>query len=335
MAEHATTTWRRWVIGSVLVALVVLAVLAARGLYNHYVPEHGRRLLDAMRNDPIVAFRASGTELQQQRDRPGRVDWFGGGYELPWLRQTFAMTGEPGQTVDAYREAAQSAGWTFLAEGCSRAQRATGAVFRKSHPDVPVTLRVSAQLPGAVDEAADGDTSTGVLKVSLEAEHVEEPRVPVDAGLHRNNLHCLRDLDPSDPDLRTPELPQMTSQDICSLVPVTAATSVTPDIVGVEGVTNRVECWWVNPSGYPLFTVTPADQPRAHYEDRRLSVPGTSDELFYFSVYGMGDPDLAEAVWVATPHGPFQVEAGGALHGAQTSEDDPLLAFSRLVADRE
>lgn len=331
MPENPSTTWRRWVIGSVLVALVMLAVLAARGLYNHYVPESGRRHLEVMRSDPILAFRAPGTDLREQREQQGRIHWFDGHYDPPSVRQTFELTSEPDETVEAYRQAAQEAGWTFLADKCSRAELATGVVFGRTFRDFRVTLRVRAQLRDVLGNQVTGASPGGVLEVWLDEDPAGQLWAP---STPRAEVHCLKDLDLSDPDLLRPELREMSPQDICAMVPVTAARAISADIVGVKGYEARTECWWVDHAGTPLFRVTQAPEARIHYDDQRLPGAGTSDELFYFS-YGPSGTDDERAVWVAAPGGPFVVAPGGALAGAQTSEDEPLLAFARLLADAE
>lgn len=79
---------------------------------------------------------------------------------------SFAMTSEPGDAVEAYRQAAQTVAWTWVTDGCSRTEGATGAVFGKTVAGFDSTLVVCVRLPPGGPE----EGHTGVLAVTLLAQ---------------------------------------------------------------------------------------------------------------------------------------------------------------------
>jgi len=237
---------------------------------------------------------------------------------------------EPGPTLDAYRRRAEAGGWTFIADGCARTARATATVLGKTFDSFEATLSVLA-------EVADGNPA-GRLTVSLEATAATVQSLPVDAGLRRNDVDCLRGLDPSDPDLRVPDGGGEAVRQLCARIPLASAQRIAAQIEASElQDVGRGECWVngarrVNGARIPVFVIEPASQPRAHYLDRRVPSEQGSDQVFLFSVYGKKDPDLVRSVWLMTTKGPFIVQAGGAL--TLGKESDPLLMFmANLVRD--
>ena len=324
--------WRfRWVIAAVLVAAVVVLFFVAQGLETQTL-ESGKREVELMRRDPIARFRAPGTTLRHAEEHPAQRDAFGGGQTISMIEQTFEMSGEPGNTVAAYRGAAEANGWTFVADGCSRTDGATGAVFGKALDGFRATLALSARL-GA--ERAPAGVNEGPrrpeLHLEMEATEANLSALPVDAGLHRSDLHCLQGLDPSDPAFQPPRAAPLSLGQLCPRLRA-GATAVDPEVQQAQlAGTGREECWLVDSRGFPLFIVERAERPRSYYEDRQVPEPGASSEMYVFSAYGKRNPDLARSVWVATTEGDYVVEAGGVL-GTGREAEEKLLAVAPLIA---
>ncbi|HEV2068311.1 MAG TPA: hypothetical protein VGR26_00795 [Acidimicrobiales bacterium] len=321
--------WRyRWAIILVPLALLLLAGFLLNSAFEPETLESGRREVEVLRNEPILGFRAPGTELRGQVEQPAQVQPFGGGQTPSVVELSFDMTGEPGDAVEAYRQVAQTMGWTWVTEGCSRTEKATGAVFAKTVAGFDATLVVRVRLPpGGPEEAR-----TGALTVTLLAQAAGGHELEIDVGLHRSDVHCLQGLDPSDADLQEPNS-ETSSEELCARIPVSEARAIFPDVVGVEPLVVS-GCLWVDGSGQPVFMVEQAYKSRAYYEDRRLSGPEISDQFFYFSVHGREDPELDRALWVPAPGGPFVVDKVGLLDHPPPGED-PLLGIARLLAESE
>ena len=320
------------------VALALLGLLSLVRLVNTFFSQFEPRTLEdapqqleAMRNDPIAGFRAPGTDLRGQEEQPGQSYPLDGSVISSRVRLSFDMRSQPGDTVEAYLQAAQTMGWTWVTDGCSRTERATGAVFSKTLVGYDARLVVEAYFPDP------GEGPGGLLFATLE---VPEPAsiadLNFDIGLHRNDVHCLRGLDPSHPDLQAPKLVEMTSEELCALIPLTEVRVIFPKIVRAEPVVlvGEQTCQWLEEpafqGGTPGFDVWRARQPRAYYEDRRLAGSEASDQFFSFSVYGKEHPEFhVRAVWVSGPGGPFVVED---LENPPPDED-PLLEVARLLAD--
>ncbi len=319
--------WRyRWAVVLVPLALLLFVILIAIAIRPKTL-ESGRREVEAMRNDPIVTFRAPGTELREQTEQPAQDLPFDQGRTLSVVELSFDMASEPGDTVEAYRQAAQTMGWTWVIDGCSRAHPMTRAVFGKTLDGFNATLVVTARLRGS---DAAGDSPGGELLVTLRAAPAGVNDLGMSIGFHRNDVQCLRGLDPSDPDLQQPNT-DMSSEELCGLLSVAEARTVFPGIVPeTPEVDLPAECVWVDGSGLPVFVLQQASQPRAYYEDLRLPGSRASDPFFYFSEEVENDPRRRE-LWVAGPGGPFEVY-GLTLEDPPLGED-PLLAIARLLAD--
>ena len=67
--------------------------------------------LEQFQADPAAKFRAPGTKLIGDSKVEGIVR-FNNEETVTRLDQAFSMTGDPGETVDAYRVVAEAAGWT-------------------------------------------------------------------------------------------------------------------------------------------------------------------------------------------------------------------------------
>jgi hypothetical protein len=328
--ERSDAGRARWVAVGLALGLgaVVVVVAVVRGLGVH-AGGAGEREIRALSKDPVLAFRAPGTELRGREEHRSRRDPIGEGESTSTIRQTFGLDGEPGDTVEAYRQAAQADGWAFVVDGCSRVDRATAAVFGKRSGGFDATLVVRAQLDQADAGGDAGEATRRGLLVTLEAAPAGLESLPVDAGLQRNDVQCLRQLDPADPDLQPPPTAPLRPEDLCAAIPVDAAKAIAPQAVGVEPQGDR-ECWLVDAGGFPLFVVEEARRPRAYYDDRRLSTTEAQGQIL-FSVYGKKNPGLARSVWVATTTRALVVGTGGArLTEGQTAED-VLVAFAGLL----
>lgn len=321
----------RWVIFSLLLVatifVVVFVLFAVSQMFEPQTLELGRQEIQAMKSEPIVGFRAPGTSLLRQQERPAATQPFGGGQSTTAMGQGFDMTGDPGDTVEAYRLAAQANGWEFVVDGCSRVERATAAVFAKRVGGFDATLIVHAQLDR--DRATYAEPVRRGLVVTLEATKAAAGfHLSVDAGLSHNDVHCLRGVDPSGADLQPPAPPTLTMEELCSRIPVPEVKAITAQVEGVV-LEEPAQCWLVNASSHPLFMVKHAGYPRAYYEDRRLPSAQGSTERFLFSAYGKKDPNLEHSVWVTTPSGTYVVRAGGFLDTEGTER--LLLAVARLL----
>lgn len=325
----------RWVILSPLLVVtifVVVSVLFAVGrMFEPQTLELGRQQIRAMKSEPIVGFRAPGTRLLSQEEHPAATHPWGGGQSTTSMRQSFDMTGDPDDTVEAYRLAAQANGWEFVADGCSRVERATATVFGKRLGGFDATLIVHAQLDR--DRALDakyGEPGRRGLLVTLEATKAAVADLSVDAGVSHNDVHCLRGVDPSGADLQPPAPPTLTMEELCSRIPVPEAKAITAQVEGVLLEPAIDQCWLVNALRHPLFMVEHAGYPRVYYEDRRLPSAQGSTERFSFSTYGKKDPNLERSVWVTTPSGTYVVRAGGVLRNTEGTER-LLFAVARLL----
>ena len=276
---------------------VLLVAIACGG---PEVLPRGRQELAVVAKDPVLRFRATETELDEEsRKAATEIPDFGGSRETPTeIVQVFRMGGDPAATVGAYRMPAEAAGWRLEWEGCSRAEQATGAFYRKDFPSFQATLALRAQLatsPGA--KRRDRHLSL-VLAVTADR------RLPVDAGHVRNHLDCLRGLNPADLSLQPPSFPRPFSaqRDVCHLLGLEEAGTIVPEVDAVGQPGGDGSCQYTTDSGLLVFYVAPADRPRAYYEDRQVGTANTS-ELLYRSGYG---PDRLGA-WVQTPAGPLVV----------------------------
>jgi len=316
----------------VLVPVVVVVTLFVLGdIFEPETLEIGRREIRAMKSDPVVRFRAPRTALLNQEEHPAARHPFGGGQSTSSIRQTFDMSAEPGEAVEAYRLAAQANGWAFVADGCSRVEGATAAVFGKRFDGFDATLVVHAQLDrNPALDGQYGEPGHRGLLVSLDATQAGIEDLSVDAGIKNNDVQCLRRVDPSDPDLHPPAPPSLTMEELCSRMPVPALQTVVAQVQGVLLQATVEECWLVDASRRPLLIVEHARHPRAFYEDRQLPSAQASPETFSFSVHGKKDPDRATSVWATTASGSYVVSPGGVLVGEQGTED-LLFAVARLL----
>lgn len=284
----------------------------------------GRQEVRALRADPVLGFRAPGTRFLGQEELPSKRDWIGEGQTTSRVVQRFELTAEPGPILEAYRQAAQASGWALVIDGCSRTARATSIVLGKAFARFAATATVLAELGGTDNRA------TGRLEVMLAATAAIPQSLPVDAGLERNGVDCLRGLDPADPDLQRPADGKEAVLQLCSRIPLPAAKGLDPRVEAATAVGDRGYCWFTDARGIPLLEIVSATQPRAYYLDRRLPSDQDSDQVFLFSRNGKAHTEDAQqhAVWAATPKGAFDIQAGETLGPGEESD---RLAF-RMAA---
>ncbi|MCA1706864.1 MAG: hypothetical protein LC808_27820 [Actinobacteria bacterium] len=322
--------WRfRWLIGALLLVVLIISFVVVQA-FEPETLEPGQQEVRAMKADPVVTFRAPGTTLRDQEEHAAQRDPLGEGISTSSIRQTFEMTGEPGDAIEGYRRFADASGWRLVAEGCSRVERATAAVFSKRFAGFDATLVVHAQLDR--DRGLDaryGEPARKGLQVDMNAVTAGLHALSVDAGLHRTDVQCLRDIDPSDADLQPPPAPSPDVGELCSRIPVPAVASIVPDVTGVELQREVGECWLVDASGRPLFTIAAAREPAAYYQDRRLVAAQEEPKIILFSPRGMKDPELARAVWVGAAGGAYVVGGGAGLSTNDTAA--PLFSVASLI----
>jgi hypothetical protein len=309
----------------------VLAPLLAACMFQSKTLESGRQEVRDMRADPVLSFRLPGSTLRSHEEHAATEEPFGGGQTSSFVLQVLELPGEPGDAVQAYRSAAESGGWRFVGDGCSRVERVTAVVLGKPFAGFAATFVVSAQLEREELRSQPGDLARRGIRVHMEATEAGLHDLLVDVGLHRNDVQCLRGLDPSAPDLQRPGAPPITIGELCSRVPLDAVKAIAPEVERAQLEAVVEECWLVDFRGHPLFTVAHAPLPKAHYDDRRLPSTHERSDMFLFAVGGRDHPALGHAVWVASPRGVLVVGGGGALFGP--SETDSLLfAAARAVA---
>jgi hypothetical protein len=320
-----------------VIAAAGVVVVVGRALPFAGTLESGRQQLKAMKEDPMIAFRAPGTTLRSEKDHAASIDTFGA-ETASSVRQVFAMKGEPGDVVAAYRQAAEGSGWTVVADGCSRADRATGAVFGKSVAGFDAALVVRAQLDRARPPEWKADESRGLyeeqqreLLVTMEAGTARGSQLPVRVGLEHNDVQCLRNLDFSDPDLQHPKASRQAVRDLCSRFPLAAAHAIAPELQRAE-LDGYGECWVTDSAGRLLIVVQAAG-PRAHYLDSRVPAREATSDIFLFSVDGRSEsPDNPKSVFVGTPGGPYVVGLSGAWR-LRNDMTDELFRLARLFAE--
>jgi hypothetical protein len=333
---------RRFLKGALVLAAVI-AVVGVMGVVSRAFPysgtlESGRQQLQAMKDDPVIAFRAPGTTLRSKKDHAASIDAFRAETSSS-VRRAFEMKGEPGDAVVAYRQAAEGSGWSFVIDGCSRGTRATGAVFGKSIAGFDVTLAVRAQLDRARPPEWKPDESRGLyetqkrdLIVTMVTGSATASSLPVPTGFERNDVHCLRNLDLSDPDVQPPRASRQAVRELCSRFPLAAAQAIVPEIHHPELEPAYEECWVEDSVGFPILIVHAAG-PRALYVDSRVAARQATNEIFLFSVDGRtDDPGRVESWYVGTPGGPYVVGFGGGW-SRRIDLDDALFRLARLFAE--
>ena len=283
----------------------------------------GRRELRAVRREPVLDFRAPGTNLRRAHEVPAGKDWWNA--EQPTeIRRIFTLTGEPGDAVEAVRARALATGWQLVETRCSFSFRSTSVTLTRVVAGRPATLLVYGYL-----ERPPPESQKRGLLVLLTGEAPDRPaQGPEGASLRQRNLHCLRDFDPASPDLLPPARLPASSTEICGLLTLAEAKRVVPEVTQMEpSVNSGLACRYraVDKGG---FNVTTADEPRASYEDRRTD-EGRGGEP-YFLVGDTGS-SRTRGAWVQTRIGPVEIH-GGATSTRPGLDAGQIAALTELLA---
>ena len=277
----------------------------------------GRRELRTLRKDPVLDFRAPGTDLRRATDVAAGRDWKHASQPTE-IRRLFTLTAEPGVAVEAYRARAVASGWQVHDVRCSFELRSTSLRLTRAVAGETVTLN----LYGYLERQTSYSRSRGLL-VSIKGEAPSGPADgPEGAGLPRRDVHCLRASDPDSPDLRPPALQPENGAAICGLLTVADARKVLPTVSAAQPANNAgAGCRYLAGTGRG-FTVVAADEPRAYYQDKQSPHDPGRREFVLIDDDTSGPP---EGVWVATRIGPVRVYGG-------TTSTGPGLDAGQLVA---
>ena len=259
----------------------------------------GRRELRALRKDPVLDFRASGTRLRRSTDVAAGRDWKNSSQPTE-IRRLFSLKDEPGVAVEAYRERAEAAGWQLHSVRCSFHLRSTSVRLTRSVAGSPVSLHLYGYLGGPPPDSPD----SGLL-VAIEGEAPTRPADgPEGAHLARRDVHCLRAFDPSSTDLVPPVLQPTSAVAVCSLVTLAEAQKIVPAVSKVEPTINTaIGCRYLA-GDRQAFYVTDALRPRAYYQDDQSPHDPGDRRFILLDSDTSGPPDR---MWVETRIGPVQV----------------------------
>lgn len=285
----------------------------------------GRRELRALRKDPVLDFRAPGTDLRRSTDVAAGRDWKNAAQPTE-IRRQFTLKSEPGVAVEAYRARAAASGWQVHDVRCSFEFGSTSV--RLTRPVLGKT--VTLNLYGYVERQTSYNRSRGLL-VSIKGAAPSGPADgPEGAGLPRRDLHCLRGLDPDSPDLRPPALQPESASAICGLLTVAEARKILPAVTEAKPTINAgLGCRYAAGAGRG-FTVTAADEPRAHYQDDQSPHDPGRREFVLLDHDTSGPP---EGVWVDTRIGPVRVY-GGTTPTGPGLDAGQLIALAQLLGRR-
>ncbi len=331
----------------VFVGILVASVLAAgvgsivryragyplsplESLFQDSTPE-GRRELRALRKEPVLRFRAPGTELRSVEEEPAHEDWWHASQPTE-ISQRFRLKGEPGEVVDAYRSRAEAGGWRLVEVRCSFHLRSTIVTLTREVAGRPATLKVYGYLEGPL-EPGQRVLERGVL-VSLTGEAPERPpQSPLPVPIRQRDVHCLRNFDPDDPALVPPAVLPESSEAICGLLGpaearrgISAVSSVKPRTDSLPG------CFYSTAAGEVVFDVYPAPEPRASYEDDRSAQDPGDERFVLLDEYATLDGRPIGAC-VDTRIGPVRVHAS-AKPQSPGLDASQLTALARLLAQR-
>ena len=272
----------------------------------------GRRELRALRRDPVLGFRAPGTRLTSAREEAAGRDWWG--VDLPTeIRQAFALDGEPGDAVDAYRARAEEVGWRVVETTCSFSTRSTRVLLTRQVEGWGATLELYGHL-----ERPPPDRARRGLIVVVTGE-APARRGPETVPPRRSDVHCLRGSDPADPTLAPPARLPASGAEVCGLLRLGEVSRIVPTVRAAQERNDG--CWYDTDSGG--FGVLPAREPRAFYDDLRWAQD--RGDARYVLLHE-GTEHGPTGVWVDTRVGPVRVAAR--LDAGQ------LVALAELLARR-
>lgn len=292
-----------------LVVGPVLLLMTACAGERTDTPEWARQQLATFERDPIVQFRAPGTELKAKSGRPAgtRQGWLSGESWSTTLSVWFVMTAEPGTAVEAYLGAARDGGWRLFEIHCQRQALEVKAVFGKDIPGFPngpeVLLTVVAR------------PQHGELGIGLDSNRAPpQPPSPSSVGLPRRNVHCLRDVGPGDP-RRQPrsEAPARTGEELCALVSPEQVRAFFPEVTQAQperfDATPRCRFSDGRIGGQWFDLMDAATIPLAAFEDRQYSLTH-ADKGFFLLVAEGHISDHLWGAWIDSPRGPIELSTG-------------------------
>lgn len=285
----------------------------------------GRRELRALRKDPVLDFRAPGTDLHRSSDVAAGRDWKNASQPTA-IRRQFTLQSEPGVAVEAYRARAVASGWQVHDVRCSFEFRSTSVRLTRPVAGETVTLN----LYGYLERPTSYERTRGLLVTITGEAPSGLADGPEGAGLPRRDVHCLRHLDPDSPDLRPPALQPGSATSICGLLSVDEARKILPAVTEAQPTINAgAGCRY--PAGAARgFTVSAADEPRAYYQDRQSPHDPGRREFVLIDHDTSGAP---EGVWVDTRIGPVRVY-GGATSTSPGLDAGQLVALAQLLGRR-
>ncbi|MGI8809146.1 MAG: hypothetical protein ACR2KK_15165 [Acidimicrobiales bacterium] len=298
-----------------------LSPLASLG---HSASAEGRRELRAFRRERVLDLREPSTRLGRTCERAAGTDWFDAGQPTE-IRQSFALGGEPGQAVDAYRIRAEADGWRLVATECSFTRRSTSVTMTRLVGGRSATLSVYGYLGTAMPPERP---VPGVL-VTLTGMAPDRPTEgPEGATLRRRDVHCLRAFDPASPALLSPARLPASPNEICDLLSLAEAKRVVPAVTGLEPVVNGGLACRYGDLAAGGFSVRAADQPRAYYEDRQSTARHPVDRRVVIDEATPGGP---RGAWVDSRAGPVEIAAGPA-SAPRTLDPGQVVALADLLA---
>jgi hypothetical protein len=268
--------------------------------------------LALLQREPVVQYRAPGTELRTGDSTPGRVDrtpFFPDEVHPTRITQTFNVEGDPAQAVEAYIGHATASGWQLVETACSSSERTSRAVLVKDLPGFRASLVLTGRAPVP--------PAPLLLDFMLSSEPPPGPAGAGGVGLQPGSLHCVRQVDAEDPDLRPPSSsPTWTPAELCALLPLAEAQAANPRIERAvpEVSDRRPGCFFKAPhrtfAGRETTWIAVSDAfdtPRALYLDRRHPASPADETLFLLTTRtGIA----LEGAWIATSRGPVELFVG-------------------------
>ena len=284
------------------------------------VTAEGRREEATLNKDPVLKAQVAGTTWRSGWSVPaGRDPW--NALQSTEIRRLYDIRGEPGRLVEAYRAPAEAAGWRFLEAQCSPRFGSTSMRFVKELDGFSATLQLYGHLERPYPES--GRRGLLLLLSGVMYDHNN----PESASLRRRDVHCLEKVNPSDPSLHPPSTVPDTGEQVCSLLPLSAARAVVPSVTTVQADgRGAVACRYGFPGGRLGFSVLSAPDPRSWYEDDQWA-PAVAGGRVFLMEGSPGEPP--RSAWVESRAGPVRIVDNSENPGMGP---DGLLALGQRVA---
>ena len=292
------------------------------------VTAEGRREEATLNKDPVLKAEVAGTTLRSGWSVPaGRDPW--NALQSTEIRRLYDIRGEPGRVVEAYRVQAEAAGWRFLEAQCSPRFGSTSMRFVKEFDGFSATLQLYGHLERPYPESGRRGLLLLLSGVMYDHNNPPVPANPESASLRRRDVHCLEELNPSDPALHPPGTVQATGEQVCSLLPLSVARAVVPSVATVQADGRGVvACRYAFPGGRLGFSVLAAPDPRSWYEDDQWA-PTVAGGRAFLMEGSPGEPP--RSAWVESRAGPVRIVDNSASDNLELGPDG-LLALARRMA---